>query len=242
MSLLICHLSFCAVGDVPNSQVYTEQAALEAIASSGDARATLPSPVALVTGAGRGIGRHIALALARRGFGLALVARTLADLQAVAAECRAVRPDIVLTVNAASVQDRAAMTAVVEAVGDALAVVVSNAGTNRRKGVATADPSVWEDVIDTNLLSAMHLTRTALPHLLRRARRLGLSCPNGAPPPPPAPGAVHVPNPHIIFINSSLALERSQPMPGMAPYVTSKAALAAFARVGIFFSLLHMSL
>jgi len=46
-------------------------------------------PAAIVTGASRGIGRAIALRLAREGFDLALAARTTADLEAAATECRA---------------------------------------------------------------------------------------------------------------------------------------------------------
>ena len=66
--------------------------------------------------------------------------------------------------------------------------------------------------MDINLLSAMHLTRIAMPHLVRRARISG------------------VPS-QLIFVNSTLGLESGQAIPGTAPYAASKAALAAFARV-----------
>jgi NAD(P)-dependent dehydrogenase (short-subunit alcohol dehydrogenase family) len=73
---------------------------------------------------------------------------------------------------------------------------------------------VWNEVIKLNMISAMYLTRLAMPHLLRRVRVTGQ----------PA---------DIVFVSTSLCLERTQPMPGIAPYATSKAGLAAFAKVGL---------
>ena len=202
--------------DVQRMSVYTEKQAIEAMLASPSPYPSFstspPSPTALVTGAGRGIGRAIAIDLARRGFRLALIARTLSDLEEVGAACKAVRGDVRLMLFPINVCNRAALAEAVECAASegSLAVVVSNAGTNRRRSVATADIRVWEEVVDTNLLSAMHLTRCAMPHLLRYAQAT------------PA---------HVIFINSSLALERTQPFPGVAPYATSKAGLAAFAKV-----------
>jgi NADP-dependent 3-hydroxy acid dehydrogenase YdfG len=199
--------------DVGRLGVYTEPTAIAAIRDVPSPAA--PSlPTAFVTGAGRGIGRAVALALAKKGYNLALVARTMSDLEEVAAACRAVRADVKVALIACSVVDRAAMSAAVERAGadGSLAVVVSNAGTNRRKSVAAADPAVWAEVMDTNLLSAMHLTRITMPYLLRRAHATGT----------PA---------DIVFINTTLSPDRAQPIPGVAPYVTSKAGLAAFARV-----------
>lgn len=54
-----------------------------------------------------------------------------------------------------------------------LSLVVSNAGVNRRRNAALCAGSgqVWEDVTAVNLLAAMHLTRLALPHLIRHEHR-----------------------------------------------------------------------
>eukprot|EP00047_Mylnosiga_fluctuans_P020007 m.88059 g.88059 ORF g.88059 m.88059 type:complete len:544 (+) comp8349_c1_seq1:125-1756(+) len=199
--------------DVARLSVYTEPAAIEAIRSS-PAPPPPAAPTALITGAGRGIGRSVAVALAKRGFNLGLIARTQGDLDEAAAECRAARPGVVVKLFPITVRDRAALSAAVDEVAKdgSLTVVVSNAGTNRRKSVAVADVGVWEEVLDTNLLSAMFLTRIAMPHLLRHAHRTG------------------VPS-HVIFVNTTLAPDNAQAIPGVAPYVTSKAGLAGFARV-----------
>lgn len=55
---------------------------------------SLKGKTAIITGAGKGLGKAIALALAAEGVHLGLLARTEADLQAVAAEARSLHPDI----------------------------------------------------------------------------------------------------------------------------------------------------
>ena len=71
-----------------------------------------PGDVALITGASRGIGRHIALALARRGMDLVLAARSQEGLDAVAAEVRAATGVTVWTLTV-DLGDRAQAAALV---------------------------------------------------------------------------------------------------------------------------------
>jgi 3-oxoacyl-[acyl-carrier protein] reductase len=158
---------------------------------------------ALVTGAGRGIGRAIARDLARAGAGVTVVARTASELD------RLVR-EIVADGGRAfafpgDLRDpgvgAAAVARAVEAHGR-LQILVNNAGVGQHAPVADTSDEDWERVLDTNLTAVFRLTRAALPHLSR--------------------GGGHV------FMISSLAGQN--PIAGMAAYCASKAALDHFAR------------
>ena len=96
---------------------------------------------ALVTGAGRGIGRAVALHLAREGAKVAVVARSASELGALVAEIRG-----------AGGTGR-------------LAVLVNNAGVGALSPLADTTDDTWDRVIGTNLTAVFRLTRAALPHL-----------------------------------------------------------------------------
>ena len=79
--------------------------------TSGTSQFSLTGQVAIVTGAGKGIGRACALALARAGADVALAARTQADLDAVAAEVRALGRKAIAV--AGDISDEASMDTLV---------------------------------------------------------------------------------------------------------------------------------
>ncbi|MGH2668212.1 MAG: SDR family NAD(P)-dependent oxidoreductase, partial [bacterium] len=101
--------------------------------------------VALVTGGGRGIGREIALALARDGLADAVAARTPTEVAAVAAAVRAL--GVPAESIALDVTDPDAVTAAARAVAEALGpvdVLVNNAGIAESRPFAKADLAHWE--------------------------------------------------------------------------------------------------
>jgi 3-oxoacyl-[acyl-carrier protein] reductase len=126
---------------------------------------------AVVTGASRGIGRAAALALAKRGLDVALLARTEGDLAAVAevvSRCGVtalpLRCDVTI---AADVTNAAGQ---VLKVFGAPEVVVNNAGMIRRAPVHEMSLEDFRLVLDTNLTGTFLITRAFLPAMLERAR------------------------------------------------------------------------
>jgi NAD(P)-dependent dehydrogenase (short-subunit alcohol dehydrogenase family) len=131
----------------------------------------LAGRVALVTGAGRGIGRAIAHALAGGGADVALCARSAGPLEAVAAEIRD-RHGVEAVALPADVTDADAVEALMAQVAERfgrLDVLVNNAGGARAVGgVEQLDRRQVERGIALNLTSVHHTLRAAAPLLLAR--------------------------------------------------------------------------
>jgi NAD(P)-dependent dehydrogenase (short-subunit alcohol dehydrogenase family) len=124
--------------------------------------------VAIVTGATRGIGRAIAIDLARKGMAVGVLGRdaeageqTTQLLREAGAETVFVRADVRSEDELVSAVDR-----VVSEFGG-LDAVVNNAGIARLKSVDDETREGWDDVIATNLTGAFLLVRAALEHLKR---------------------------------------------------------------------------
>lgn len=121
---------------------------------------------ALVTGASRGIGRAIALRLAREGFEVVAAARHLGELEEVRAEveadggrCRVLVLDVA---------DAEAVEATLR--GVEVELLVNNAGVGTLKPFVDTAPEEWRRMIDVNVNSLFHVTRAALPGMLARGR------------------------------------------------------------------------
>lgn len=125
--------------------------------------------VALVTGGGRGIGRAIALALARAGADVAVAARTVPEIEAVAAEVAALgRRTLFLPLD---LSDRASLARAPRAVAEQLGpvdVLVNNAGLHQAAPVHALDDATWDAVIAVNLTAPVLLTRACLPSMYER--------------------------------------------------------------------------
>ncbi|TDE87030.1 3-oxoacyl-[acyl-carrier-protein] reductase [Deinococcus sp. S9] len=159
-----------------------------------------PPRIALVTGSSRGLGRAMALALARAGFGVAVhYGRNQAEAEKVAAEIRAL--NVPVQVFGADLTDPANAGRLVEDVIKALGrldVLVNNAGITRDTLAIRMKDTDWQAVLDTNLTSAFHASRAAIKHMMR------------------------VRSGRIINIASVVGLMGN---PGQANYVASKAGL-----------------
>jgi 7-alpha-hydroxysteroid dehydrogenase len=133
-------------------------------------RFRLTDRVALITGAGKGIGAAIALAFAEAGADVALLARTEADLDAVAEKVGELgRRAVVIP---ADVNDLEALAAAVErTVGElgGIDIVVNNAGGAFPMPILETRVVDMEAAFHFNVSSPFELTRLAVPHILERS-------------------------------------------------------------------------
>ncbi|SIT13757.1 3-ketoacyl-ACP reductase [Alicyclobacillus vulcanalis] len=127
---------------------------------------------AIVTGAGKGIGKAIAEHLAKEGVNLGLIARTESDLHQVAEAIRREHGVSVFT-RAADIADRASIEAAIAQLTQnlgAIDVLVNNAGTASFGTVLDMPVEEWERIVRVNLLGTYYATRAVLPHMVERNR------------------------------------------------------------------------
>jgi NAD(P)-dependent dehydrogenase (short-subunit alcohol dehydrogenase family) len=129
----------------------------------------LAGRVAVITGASRGLGKAMALALAPAGVKLALVARDVERLSAVAAEARQLGAEA--EVFQADIADEAQVIQleqqVIRVFGPAN-ILINNAGINIRKLCVDYTLAEWNSVLTTNLTSVFLMCRAFVPHMKGR--------------------------------------------------------------------------
>jgi NAD(P)-dependent dehydrogenase (short-subunit alcohol dehydrogenase family) len=130
--------------------------------------APLKGRVALVTGAGRGIGRAVALELAHRGADIALNYRVnLAEAESLADQIRECGVDSMLVQG--DVASRQQAHDLIQTVLDAwkrLDILVNNAGITRDKSLRKMVDDEWSDVINVNLNGTYYCTSAAIPSMV----------------------------------------------------------------------------
>jgi 3-oxoacyl-[acyl-carrier protein] reductase len=170
----------------------------------------LPGTVAVVTGAGRGIGRAVARALAGAGADLALCARTTAEVDAVAAELRALGR----RAHAASVdvtvweQVRAFAESTATELGR-VDVLVNNAGggVERNTPIAQSDPTRWWRAVEVNLYGTYLVTRAFLAHMAPGGRVINVGSGMGHEAPRGGNSSYNVAKAGVRMLTRALAVE-----------------------------------
>jgi 3-oxoacyl-[acyl-carrier protein] reductase len=125
--------------------------------------------VAIVTGAGRGIGRAIALALSRAGARVALAARSEAELRAVADEIRSHDGDALVVPTDVTREDemeRLVKQTLQEWGG--IEVLVNNSGWGKTAPVVNSSTEDWDRTFQVNLRAPMVLSRLVLPKMIEK--------------------------------------------------------------------------
>jgi NAD(P)-dependent dehydrogenase (short-subunit alcohol dehydrogenase family) len=126
----------------------------------------LAGRAAIITGASRGLGRAMALALGAEGARLLLVSRNATPLQKTADEARAFGAEA--EICPADVTDETHVRRVEAAATDRFGkvqILINNAGMNLRKPVTDFTLAEWRQVQDTNLTSAFLMCRALVPHM-----------------------------------------------------------------------------
>lgn len=135
---------------------------------------TFKNHTVLVTGGSRGIGREISLRLAREGARVALMARSRADLETIAAECRAEGSRaLIIPGDVGSEADCAVAVRSSHSEFGSIDMLVANAGISMLSAFEDLeDLESLERVMRVNYLGAVHCTRHALPHLIASRGRI----------------------------------------------------------------------
>ncbi|MBG9444501.1 3-ketoacyl-ACP reductase [Cytobacillus firmus] len=130
---------------------------------------TLKGKTALITGAGRGIGRAAAIALAKEGVHIGLLGRTIENLEKMADELS--QYDVNVSAAAADVTDLEAVTHAVEHIKSDLGsvdILINNAGIAKFGGFLELSPDEWESIIKVNLMGVYNVTRAVLPEMIEQ--------------------------------------------------------------------------
>lgn len=130
---------------------------------------TIKGKNALVTGAGKGLGRALAIALAQEGVNVGLMARTTSQLEEVAAEVK--KLGVKAAVVTADVTDMEAVNKAVADVREQLGtidILINNAGVGAFGKFLEMEPAKWESIIKVNLVGPYYVTRAVLPEMIER--------------------------------------------------------------------------
>ncbi|MGM0900977.1 3-ketoacyl-ACP reductase [Mesobacillus maritimus] len=129
----------------------------------------LKGKTAIITGAGRGIGRAAAIALAKEGVNIGLLGRTLSNLEKVTDELEQFGVNV--SGAAADVANMESVQHAVEHIKSELGpidILINNAGIAKFGGFLELEPKEWEQIIQVNLMGTYYVTRAVLPEMIER--------------------------------------------------------------------------
>ncbi|QQK79106.1 3-ketoacyl-ACP reductase [Salicibibacter cibi] len=130
---------------------------------------SITGKTALITGAGRGIGRALAHAFAREGVHVALMGRTRANVENVEKELETY--DVKVLSVQADVSDVGMVKDAVQSVKDTLGkidILINNAGIGRYGRFLDLSEDDWRSVWDVNVMGVYHVTQAVLPEMIER--------------------------------------------------------------------------
>lgn len=121
---------------------------------------------ALVTGAGRGIGRAVAVRLSAEGYRVALTSRTADELRTTASLCAGETLVLPADITSSAAIDQ--LFAAVEEAWGGVDVLVANAGSGTSAPLAKTTDEQWAQMLDVNLTAPFRCIRRAVPGMVQR--------------------------------------------------------------------------
>jgi 3-oxoacyl-[acyl-carrier protein] reductase len=130
---------------------------------------TLKGKVAFITGAGRGIGKATAIALAKEGVSLGIMATTESNLKDVASVVEGLGVKVAYcAVDVSSLEQvQQAIEKITNQIGKA-DILINCAGVSKFATLLDMDPEEWKKIIDVNLMGTYYVTHTVLPQLIEK--------------------------------------------------------------------------
>lgn len=132
---------------------------------------SLQGKTALITGAGKGLGKAMALALAAEGVNLGLLARTAKDLEEVKKEAIVINNNIKVALHTADVSDHSQVKTAISTISSELGAVnilINNAGILKVGAFAELSMADWEQVFKVNVFGLYYTVMETLPYLLQQ--------------------------------------------------------------------------
>lgn len=130
---------------------------------------SLKNKNALITGAGKGIGKALALALAAEGANVGLIARTETDLVSLADEIKT--KGVKAAYATADVSNRVSVEQAVQSITSSLGsidILINNAGTGTFGKFLELEPEAWERQVKVNLFGTYYTIRAVLPQMIEK--------------------------------------------------------------------------
>ncbi|WP_299780994.1 3-ketoacyl-ACP reductase [uncultured Formosa sp.] len=122
---------------------------------------------ALITGAGKGLGKAMALALAAEGVNIALLARTAKGIEAVAEDVRKFGVEaITVTADVSSIDEVNAAAKTIFGQFEKIDILINNAGIAKFGSFMELEADEWEQIIKVNVMGMYYVTRAFLPQMI----------------------------------------------------------------------------
>lgn len=134
---------------------------------------SLTGKTAIITGAGKGLGKAMALALATEGVNLGIIGRTTADLEKLATELKSVNSEITVVHATANIGNYAEVKSAVTEITsslDAIDILINNAGILKTGGFLELPVEEWEEVFQINVLGTYYMLHEVLPFITKQGQ------------------------------------------------------------------------
>lgn len=131
---------------------------------------SIQGKTAIITGAGRGIGRATAIALANEGVNVGLIGLNPENLDKVSVELQ--DANVKVATASADVSELAAVEQAIEQLKNELGpidILINNAGIGKFGGFLELSPEEWKNIVDVNLMGVYNATRAVLPGMIEQS-------------------------------------------------------------------------